>query len=121
MMDDVSDIAESYSSNPEGEHSRLERHQLEHELTWRYLEHYLPPQGSILEIGAATGRYTLALARRGYQLTAVDLSAALLEKCRENLVDAGLASARDLTYPWEQPYYYRRRPEGRFVLLSPVE
>jgi hypothetical protein len=37
------------------------------------------------------------------------------------LVEAGLASARDLTYPWEQPYYYRRKPEGRFVLLPPVE
>jgi hypothetical protein len=37
------------------------------------------------------------------------------------LVDAELASRRDLTYPWEQPYYYRRKPEGRFVLLPPVE
>ncbi len=37
------------------------------------------------------------------------------------LVDAGLASARDLRYPWAQEYYYRRKAEGRFVLLSPVE
>ncbi len=37
------------------------------------------------------------------------------------LVEAGLASGRDLTYPWSQEYYYRRRPEGRFVLLPPVE
>ncbi len=37
------------------------------------------------------------------------------------LVEAGLASARDLEYPWEQEYYYRRKPEGRFVLLPPVE
>ena len=37
------------------------------------------------------------------------------------LVEAGLASARDLSYPWSQEYYYRRRPEGRFVLLPPVE
>jgi hypothetical protein len=37
------------------------------------------------------------------------------------LVEAGLASARDLKYPWEQEYYYRRRTEGRFVLLPPVE
>jgi S-adenosylmethionine-dependent methyltransferase len=92
MIDDVSDIAESYNSNPEGEHSRLERHQLEYDLTWRYLDQYLPSQGAILEVGAATGRYTLELARRGYRLTAVDLSAALLEKCRKNLVDEGLAS-----------------------------
>jgi hypothetical protein len=37
------------------------------------------------------------------------------------LVESGLASPRDLRYPWRQDYYYRRRPEGRFVLLPPVE
>jgi hypothetical protein len=37
------------------------------------------------------------------------------------LVEAGLASDRDLRYPWTQDYHYRRRPQGRFVLLPPVE
>jgi hypothetical protein len=37
------------------------------------------------------------------------------------LVEAGLAAERDLRYPWTQEYHYRRRPEGRFVLLPPVE
>jgi len=45
MTDDVSDIAELYNSNPQEEHSRLERHQLEYDLTWRYLDQYLPSQG----------------------------------------------------------------------------
>lgn len=90
MIDDVSDIAELYNTNPEEEHSRLEQHQLEYDLTWRYLNRYLPSQGTILEIGAATGRYTLELAKRGYMLTAVDLSATLIERCRKNLVDEGL-------------------------------
>lgn len=92
MIDDIGDIAELYNSNPEGEHSRLELHQLEYDLTWRYLNQYLPSQGTILEVGSATGRYTLALAKRGYTLTAVDLSAALIEKCRKNLMDEGLES-----------------------------
>jgi SAM-dependent methyltransferase len=90
MSDDVSDIAAYYNSDPEREHARLEQHQLEYDLTWRYLDRYLPSQGSILEVGAASGRYTLELAKRGYAVTAVDLSAALIEKCRQNLVDAGL-------------------------------
>jgi S-adenosylmethionine-dependent methyltransferase len=105
MTDDISDIAASYNSDPERENNRLERHQLEYDLTWRYLDQYLPAQGSVLEIGAATGRYTLELARRGYQLTAVDLSSELLEKCRQNLESEGLAGqvklvvadARDLS------------------------
>lgn len=90
MIDDVSDIAAFYDNNLEGEHARLERHPLEYELTWRHLEHYLPAQGSILEIGAATGRYTLELARRGYQVTAVDLSAVESGRCRERIAQAGL-------------------------------
>jgi 2-polyprenyl-3-methyl-5-hydroxy-6-metoxy-1,4-benzoquinol methylase len=89
MHDDVSDIAVFYSSDPEKEHVRLEHHQLEHDLTWRYLDRYLPSRGAILEVGAATGRYTLELARRGYQLTAVDLSATLIETCRRRIADGG--------------------------------
>ena len=54
MIDDVSDIAALYNSDPEREHCRLEQHQLEYDLTWRYLNRYLPSQGSILEVGAAT-------------------------------------------------------------------
>lgn len=104
MSDDVSDIASFYNSNPQREHSRLEEHQLEYDLTWRYLERYLHAQGSILEVGAATGRYTLELAKRGYRVTAVDLSAGLLEECRNRLAEEGLeqnvrlvvADARDL-------------------------
>jgi hypothetical protein len=37
------------------------------------------------------------------------------------LVEADLASRRDLRYPWPAEYYYRRTPEGLFVLLPPVE
>lgn len=91
MIDDVSDIAALYDSDPEREHLRLERHQLEHDLTWRYLDRYLPAEGPILEVGAATGRYTLELARRGYRVTAVDLSQALIERCRQRIAAAGLA------------------------------
>ncbi len=38
-----------------------------------------------------------------------------------DLVEADLATSRDLRTPWGQDYYYRRRPEGRYVLLPPVE
>lgn len=90
MIDDVGDIADFYNSEKEWEHRRLEQNQLEYDLTLRYLNQYLPSEGSILEIGAATGRYTVELAKQGYSLTAVDLSAALIEECRKNLVKAKL-------------------------------
>lgn len=104
MIDDVSDIAAYYDNDPDREQARLDRHQLEFELTWRYLEQYLPGQGHILEVGAASGAYTLPLARQGYRITAVDMSTALLEVNRQNLAAEGLlgqvrlveADARDL-------------------------
>jgi SAM-dependent methyltransferase len=89
-MDELTDIAAYYDQNPQAEHDRLASHQLEWDLTWRYLDAYLPDRGAILEVGAASGRYTLELAKRGYNLTAVDLSAVLLEHCRRNLAQAGL-------------------------------
>ncbi len=112
MSDDVSDIRAFYNSGVEKEHARLEEHQLEYDLTWRYLEQYLPAQGSILEIGAATGRYTLELAKRGYRITAVDLSAELIAVNRKRLIEGGLdqqvrlvtADARDLSAVTEKPF-----------------
>jgi hypothetical protein len=38
-----------------------------------------------------------------------------------SLVEAGLASPRDLRYPWAHEYFYARGAGGRFVLLPPVE
>lgn len=41
--------------------------------TMRYIEKYLKPGGRVLEIGAGTGRYSHALARRGHAVDAVEL------------------------------------------------
>ena len=40
MIDDVTDIAALYDADPEREHLRLERHQLERDMTWRYLKRW---------------------------------------------------------------------------------
>lgn len=93
MQDDISDIEAFYSGAVAAEDARLAEHQLEYDLTWRYLVHYLPARGSVLEIGAATGHYTLELARRGHAVTAVDLSPALLAAARERIAAAGLEHA----------------------------
>jgi SAM-dependent methyltransferase len=105
MMDDIGDVANYYDNDALSEDRRLEEHQLEYDLTWRYFRRYMPAGGKILELGAATGRYTLELARRGYHLTAVDISPVELEVCRRRLSEHGLAGrarilaadARDLS------------------------
>ena len=41
--------------------------------TMRYIERYIQPGDRVIEIGAGTGRYSHALARRGYAVQAVEL------------------------------------------------
>jgi S-adenosylmethionine-dependent methyltransferase len=89
-MDDIDDIRDYYDAGWDSEDNRLERHQLERDITWRYLETYLPLQGYILEVGSATGQYTLELARRGYTIMAVDLAPALVASAKERATEEGL-------------------------------
>ncbi|MCK5558476.1 MAG: class I SAM-dependent methyltransferase [Candidatus Hydrogenedentes bacterium] len=61
---------------------------MEYDIALCYLDNYdnyLPKKGNILEIGAATGRYTSELARRSYSVTAVDISAQLLDLSRSKI------------------------------------
>lgn len=46
-----------------------------------------PPEGSILELGAGTGRLTAALAARGHDVTGVDISPVMLAQGRARLAD----------------------------------
>lgn len=45
----------------------------EYLITMKYIEKYLSQDAKIIEIGAGTGRYSLALAEMGYDITAVEL------------------------------------------------
>jgi len=89
-MEDISGIRDMYDAQWEREDSRLTRHQLERDITWRYLEKYLPAGGRILEIGSATGNYTLELAKRGYKVTAVDISPNMVSGTQARVREAGL-------------------------------
>lgn len=105
MPDNVSDIRAFYDKNLDSERSRLKRHPIEHDVTWRYLDAYLPTTGRILDVGCATGAYTIPLAKRGYHVVAADLSPALVSECEKTVHDTGLddkvtclvADARELS------------------------
>jgi cyclopropane fatty-acyl-phospholipid synthase-like methyltransferase len=43
----------------------------------------LPPGSRILDVGCGTGRHVVELARRGYQLTGVDISSGMLAKAEK--------------------------------------
>lgn len=75
-----SEAIRNYYNNYD-EHARLEvRSRLpEYLTTMRYIHKYLRPESKILEIGAGTGRYSLALAEEGYSVDAVELVAHNIE------------------------------------------
>ena len=52
--------------------------------TMRYIEKYLKSDDRILEIGAATGRYSHTLARNGYEVDAVELIERNIEIFKQN-------------------------------------
>ena len=69
------------------EDSRLQRTrhgQLEYAVTMHYIHRFAVPDARVLEIGAGTGRYSIALAREGMNVTAVELVESNLAVLREN-------------------------------------
>lgn len=71
------------------ENSRLtSKHgMVEYLTTMKYVEKYLIKGMRILEIGAATGRYSHALAQKGYQVDAVELVEHNIEIFKENTLE----------------------------------
>ena len=68
------DLLSQFYANYDEEGRLLSRHgSVEFLTTMRYIEKYLRPGMRILEIGAATGRYSHTLAQMGYRVDAVEL------------------------------------------------
>ena len=84
-MDRTEMLNEFYTGSNEDDRLLRSRHgQLEHRTTLHYIRRFLPRDGAVLEIGAGTGRYSVALAREGHHVTAVELAARNLELLRRN-------------------------------------
>ncbi len=69
------------------EDGRLERSrhgQLEFAVTMDYIHRFAFPGASVLEVGAGTGRYSVALAKEGFRVTAVELVESNFALLRKN-------------------------------------
>lgn len=93
---------DAFYSGYDEDHRLSSKHgQVEFLTTMRYIEKYLRPGMLILEIGAATGRYSHHLARKGYQVDAVELLEHNIKIFQENTrpeekVTITQSDARDL-------------------------
>ena len=68
------ELLTQFYENYDEEGRLLSRHgSVEFLTTMRYIDKYLRPGMRILEVGAATGRYSHTLARRGFRVDAVEL------------------------------------------------
>ena len=79
---------EQYYNNYDEEGRLLSRHgQVEYLTTMKYISECLSgmAEPKLLEVGAGTGRYSVTLAKQGYQVTAVELIAHNLDILRSKL------------------------------------
>lgn len=85
-MKDKDYLCSYYDSyNEDGRLTLYRRGKLEYITTMHYVQTYLKPGNKILEIGAGTGRYSIALATQGYDVTAVELVSHNLDVLRSKI------------------------------------
>ena len=72
-METLKALTDYYNAYDEDNRLRSKHGMVEYLTTMGYVEKYLRPGMRVLEIGAATGRYSHALARQGYRVDAVEL------------------------------------------------
>lgn len=79
------DYLQAYYQNYDEQNRLSSRYgAVEYLTTMKYIEKYLQPGARIIEIGAATGRYSHALAQRGYRVDAVELLEHNIELFKQN-------------------------------------
>jgi len=84
-------VKEYYDAKAEHEWNRLVQdayHRLEYIVHMHFLDKYLPKKGLILDAGGGPGRYTIELARKGYQVVLLDLSSRCLEIAKREIKNA---------------------------------
>lgn len=72
------------------EWGRLDREPLEFVINWHYIQQWLPPSGHVLDNGAGPGKYSMALANLGLNVTLSDLTPGLVEMAKAKADERGL-------------------------------
>ena len=84
---------DAYGEKEWARHDTAPFNRVSFEIHRHYLERFIRPGDRVLEAGAASGRFTVELARLGARIVVVDISPGQLELNVANLAAAGLESA----------------------------
>ena len=74
-----------------------------------YVDAYLAADGPVVELGVGDGRIAVEAAARGCPVIGVDLSSAMLERCRQRAAQAAVLGAPHLA-PGRFPHVRPREP-----------
>jgi len=101
-MDELKYLTEYYSNYDEDGRLALKHGQVEFLTTMKYINKFLKKGMRVLEVGAGTGRYSLALAEKGFQVDAIELVQHNIDilkgKIKENYnIDVRQGNAMDLS------------------------
>lgn len=91
MEQDTAIIQAYYNANAELEWRRLDEHPFEFLLSTHMMERYIHPGDRILDIGGGPGRYAIHFARRGCEVTLVDLSEENVRLAQAKAAEAGVS------------------------------
>lgn len=103
IKDEIEQIQKTYEIfNEDTRLNRSKAARVEFLTTVRYIERYIQPGARILDVGAGAGEYSLYFARKGYDVSALELSPANIEAFQkkitpEDAVDLVQGNATDLS------------------------
>jgi len=86
-------VKEWFTKTARHEWRRLKQdpyHQIEFIVTMHFLEKYLPKHSLVLDAGGGPGRYTIELAKRGYNVVLLDLVPEMLKLAKRKIKRAGV-------------------------------
>lgn len=109
MKELYEEIHTHYETHNEDNRFRHKWCRVEYMTTLHYIHKYLRPGHKVLEIGASTGQYTIALAKEGYDVTAVELVEHNLDILKSKLtadmtVEPIVGNALDLSFIPDKTY-----------------
>jgi len=90
MQDKVEQVKEYYDANAQHEWERFDRHHAEFVITKRFMERYIKPGDTVLDVGGGPGRYSLHFAGKGNDVTLVDLSPGNIVFAKAKAAELGL-------------------------------